>query len=39
MQDPYKHVVVNLDAQTLTLYQGDRALAVYPVSSGKERGG
>lgn len=39
MQDPYKHVVVNLDAQTLTLYQGDRALAVYPVSSARNGAG
>jgi len=39
MQDQSKRVVVDLDAQTLTLYQEGRALAVYPVSTGKNGAG
>ncbi|MFZ0789898.1 MAG: L,D-transpeptidase [Chromatiaceae bacterium] len=39
MQDQSKRVLVDLDAQTLALYQGDRVLAVYPVSTGKNGAG
>jgi len=35
MQDGPRHLVVDVDAQTLTLFQGDRTLAIYPVSTGK----